>query len=324
MRGATAGSGRALAEIPSTTSAPPALEAWRDLRVRLISACVLAPLGLACLIHGGWVFVVLVLLVMAGLGAEWAGLVRVRRMSPAGAMLLLWPGLSLICAVSVDWLAGVRLLLGGFLLGAFRGGGVVLIGLAGLALVWLRVMTGAGIASLLFVVLVVWSSDSLAYLVGRALGGARLAPRISPGKTRAGALGGFAGAMLAGAVVAWFCPGTPPWGGLAERLLPGALFGALLGVAAQSGDLAESALKRHVGVKDSGRLIPGHGGLLDRLDGLLAAAPLAALLSLGCGPGQPFWQIAAPYAGHRDIVAGHMRQGWLEGVFAAPGKEPQR
>ena len=298
-------------------AAAPETGAWRDLRVRLISAGVLAPLGVCGLVNGGWVFTVLVLLTMLGLGLEWTGLVRARHPNRGGvaanAMLLLWPALCLLVGAGVDWLAGLRLLLGGLLLGDFSGGGIVLIGLGGMSLVWLRGMTGIGIASLLFVVLVVWASDSLAYLVGRAVGGAKLAPRISPGKTRAGALGGLCGAMVAGALVA----GLTPAGGLPGRVLRGALLGGLLGIAAQSGDLAESALKRRCGVKDSGRLIPGHGGLLDRLDGLLSAAPLAALLSLGCAPGQPFWQLDPTRPGRLDIGARHLQPGWLEGVLGA-------
>ena len=98
------------------------------------------------------------------------------------------------------------------------------------------------------------------------------------------------------------------------------LFGGLLGVAAQAGDLAESALKRHCGVKDSGRLIPGHGGLLDRFDGLLAAASLAALLSLGCAVGEPFWRLDPLHPRALDMAARHIAPGWLEGMVAAAGK----
>ena len=214
MRVATAGSERVLADLPKlggkARGEPPALSsgAWRDLRVRLISAGVLAPLGLACLINGGWPFVALVLLVAVGLGVEWEALGRTRRHASAPAMAPFWLGLSLaaviasgtsrLSALGVGWLDGLRLLLAGFLLGSFRGAGIVLIGVGSLALLWLRGMTGDGVVSLLFVVLVVWASDSLAYLVGRALGGARLAPRISPGKTRSGAVGGLCGAMVAG------------------------------------------------------------------------------------------------------------------------------
>lgn len=310
MRGAIAGSVRVLADIHA-----PAAGSWRDLRVRLISAGVLAPLGLACLLNGGWIFAGLVLLAMVGLGAEWAGLARAPPRSMPSLMLMFWPGLSLLVALRADWLTGLRVLLAGLLLGPFRGAGIVLTGVGGFALVWLRGITGAGMACLLFVVLVVWASDSLAYLVGRALGGIRLAPRISPGKTWSGALGGLGGATLAGILVAALAPVGAPHAAL-ERMLRGLLFGALLGIAAQAGDLAESALKRRCGVKDSGRLIPGHGGLLDRLDGLLAAAPLAALLSLGCPPGEPFWQLDPFHPHPLDMTARQLRPGWLEALIA--------
>ncbi len=310
---------------PAARAAP----AWRDLRIRLISAGLLAPLGLGGLLNGGWLFTALVLLAMAGIGLEAAALSRLRSGSAARLMLLAWPGLSLLAAVGVDWLTGLRLLLGGFLLGPARGGAVVLIGLGGFALIWLRDMTGTGAASLLFVVLAVWASDSLAYLVGRAVGGAKLAPRVSPGKTWSGALGGLLGAMLAGAAVALLVRGhqLQPWdAGWTGRLPRGVLFGALLGVAAQAGDLAESVLKRRCGVKDSGRLIPGHGGLLDRLDGLMAAAPLAVLFSFGCAPGQPFWQLEPLHPRAIDLDARHIPPGWLEGLViprTAPARDRQ-
>ena len=290
---------------------------WRDLRIRLISAAVLAPLGLACLFNGGWVFVGLVLLIMIGIGVEWAGLTRTQPRSFSYPMLLAWPAVSLCVSIGTDWLAGLRVLLAGLLLGPVRGAGIILTGLGGLALVWLRGMTGAGIASLLFVVLVVWASDSLAYLVGRAFGGRKLAPRISPGKTWSGAIGGLLGAMLAGMLVSAFAS-TGETQGMAERILRGLVFGGLLGVSAQAGDLAESAFKRRCGVKDSGRLIPGHGGLLDRLDGLLIAAPVAALLSFGCSYGHGFWQLDPLHLQPLDIDARHMPSGWIEGQIAPP------
>jgi phosphatidate cytidylyltransferase len=137
-------------------------------------------------------------------------------------------------------------------------------------------------------VLVVWSSDSFAYLAGRALGGPKLAPRISPGKTWSGSAGGLVGAMLVGGALALLLP-SPPGAGDGLPALRGVGAGLLLGLVSQAGDLAESAFKRRSGVKDSGRLIPGHGGLLDRFDGLLAAAPVAALLSLAAPHGAGFW-----------------------------------
>ena len=117
-----------------------------------------------------------------------------------------------------------------------------------------------------FILLVVWCSDIGAYVVGRLVGGRRLAPSISPGKTWSGAAGGLAAAIMGGMIIA----------GLNLRA---GLLAALFGIASQLGDLGESALKRHYKVKDSGRLIPGHGGMLDRLDGLMAASVAAWLVS---------------------------------------------
>jgi phosphatidate cytidylyltransferase len=150
------------------------------------------------------------------------------------------------------------------------------------ALVWLRDDPVAGRADILFLVLTVWAGDIGAYLVGRWIGGPRMAPRISPGKTWSGAAGGLIGGCLCGLAVAHLSPApSTDWRVIAVA--------ALLGVTAQAGDLLESLIKRGFGVKDSGRTIPGHGGLLDRLDGLLIAAPVAALLALAVGRGVVLW-----------------------------------
>jgi phosphatidate cytidylyltransferase len=125
----------------------------------------------------------------------------------------------------------------------------------------------SGRATVLFLMLVVWAGDIGAYLVGRLVGGPRLAPSISPGKTWSGAAGGTLCAVLAGLAVA---PAHP---------VAACVLALVLSIVAQAGDLLESAIKRHFGVKDSGRLIPGHGGLLDRLDGVVAAAPAMLLIS---------------------------------------------
>jgi phosphatidate cytidylyltransferase len=150
-----------------------------------------------------------------------------------------------------------------------------------LALVWLRVAPGVGLGNVLFVLLVVWASDIGAYLAGRWFGGPRLAPLISPGKTWSGALGGTLAAAGVGIALHIGWPGGP----LAYAMM----VAAGLSVVSQLGDLFESGVKRYYGVKDSSRLIPGHGGLLDRLDGVLAAAPAAALLAMWLGPGVMLW-----------------------------------
>jgi phosphatidate cytidylyltransferase len=131
--------------------------------------------------------------------------------------------------------------------------------------------------------LVVWASDIGAYVTGRAIGGPRLAPAISPGKTWSGAVGGLVAAALVGAAASAILRNGPVfWRPM--------LFAVLIGIISQAGDLFESQLKRHFGVKDSGSMIPGHGGLLDRLDALLTAVPAAALLALTLGRGVVLWK----------------------------------
>ena len=135
---------------------------------------------------------------------------------------------------------------------------------------------------MLLVLLIVWASDISAYLVGRWIGGAKLAPMISPGKTWSGAIGGlFGAAIVAAGMALWFGPAI----GTNSSIQSFFLLCVLLSVVSQAGDLMESAIKRRFGVKDSGWLVPGHGGLFDRLDGILAAVPTAAALVLVLGRG---------------------------------------
>ena len=145
----------------------------------------------------------------------------------------------------------------------------------------------AGRATIFWLFAVVWASDTCAYAAGRAFGGPRLAPRISPAKTWAGALGGVAAAVGASILLGWLMPLA---GWVAERpsLALLAAAGALGSVVGQMGDLAESALKRRVGAEDSGRLIPGHGGILDRGDAFAAVA-FALILATVISGGQPPW-----------------------------------
>jgi hypothetical protein len=161
--------------------------------------------------------------------------------------------------------------------------GFVWLGFPAIALLWLRADPVAGLPNTLFILGIVWGRDIGAYLVGRLAGGPKLAPTISPGKTWSGAVGGLASAVLAGlAVAACLSPEISP----SHVIGPG----IVLGIISQAGDLLESALKRHFGVKDSGHIIPGHGGLLDRLDALLAVAPVAALLAFTVGRGVVLWR----------------------------------
>jgi phosphatidate cytidylyltransferase len=152
---------------------------------------------------------------------------------------------------------------------AFRAGawftwGVVYAGLFGIALASVRGDTAWGLVAILYLFAVVWITDIAAYFVGRRLGGPKLAPSISPGKTWSGAIGDALGAMAAGAAVVVAA-------GL-ETVWYFAVLALGLSIVSQAGDLFESAVKRRFGAKDSSHLIPGHGGVMDRVDGLAAAA----------------------------------------------------
>jgi phosphatidate cytidylyltransferase len=138
-------------------------------------------------------------------------------------------------------------------------------------LLWIRERDAHGLELLIWTFLVTWSTDIGAYFAGRRFGRRKLAPSISPGKTVEGLYGGIAAATLIGG--AWALAT-----GLGKALLP---LAPLLAIAAQGGDLFESAMKRRAGVKDSGAWLPGHGGVLDRLDGLVPVAVLTALAQLG-------------------------------------------
>jgi phosphatidate cytidylyltransferase len=261
---------------------------WGDLPKRAVSAAVLAPLALICLWLGdGW-WSGLLMAATVGMAVEWVRLCGGRLASPAGAAVLLVI-LATGLAALLGWAAsGLGVIAGGFLLAWLAGGrvslaaGVPYLGLPLMALAWLRGDDAPGRDSVLFLLLVVWASDIGAYAAGRLVGGPKLAPRVSPSKTWAGAAGGLAAGMAVGAAAALALDG-----GSAPRIL--AVAGGIA-VVAQLGDLLESALKRHYGVKDSGRLIPGHGGLLDRLDGVLAAAPVAGLLAVMLGRGVVLWR----------------------------------
>ena len=270
--------------------------AWGDLRLRIISAAVLAPIALVCIWFGATPWRVLLATLAVGLACEWVVLCGARLASPAGALVPAAVALAMALAVLGHEPTALALLAVGFCLAwaasgnrAVLAAGTLYVGLAGIALVWLRRDEAAGRDNVLLVILVVWATDIGAYVTGRIVGGPKLAPSISPAKTWSGAVGGLAAAMLVAIATAVLHPGS------ATSLATGdpvraALVGLLLGLVSEAGDLLESAAKRHFGRKDSSHIIPGHGGLLDRLDGLLAAAPVAALLALVLGRGVYLWR----------------------------------
>jgi phosphatidate cytidylyltransferase len=279
---------------------------WRDLAPRVGSALVMAPLGIASIWAGGVIWAV----VLTGLSVitmfEWASVCGARpmtRLAQASAAALvtaliayavaatspnLFEGWGLPPAVLAAMVPFVVILLMAFWLLPSRR--VIALGMAYVGLGWASLLVlrqgQGGFGQILFIMIVVWADDIGAYLAGRLIGGPRLAPAISPGKTWAGSVGGLACGIGAGAVTALLLPGPHPgWPDAAAQA-------ALLAVVAQAGDLLESALKRHYGKKDSGSLIPGHGGLLDRVDGLLGAAVAAMVLRVAfyAAQGSNPWQ----------------------------------
>ncbi len=270
-----------MAHALSEVSAPAGSGPWADFGIRLASAAVLAPVALFCLWHGGWAWKLFIAVALCGLGFEWGKLAHLRQPAMLSCLLLVvW-----LCAALGGWVSGLAAVLAMCVLaalvcGRFAAAGIPYAGVAGVAVLWLRAQPVAGFIDMLFLVVVVWSTDIGAYLAGRFIGGPKLAPRISPGKTWSGAFGGFLASGIMGGLLAGGFHGFV-WRALAA--------GLLLSIFAQAGDLLESAIKRRLGVKDSGRTIPGHGGLFDRLDGFLTAAPLAAILALSVERGLPLW-----------------------------------
>lgn len=254
----------------------------RDIALRAASAAVLAPAAVLATWAGGVWFLGLVVAATVLLAIEWA------MMSAHGA----WRAMASIIAVVViaavvtTYLGRLPIGLGLLLAGSLIAGvaarlrglqalntayGALYLGWPVVLLIWLR--NGHDLVGLHWTVLVfavAWSADILAYLVGSAVGGPKLWPRFSPNKTWSGFIGGLTAGMFAGAVMAsWLDMGrlSPAWG---------AALGLAAALATMAGDLWESALKRRFGVKDAGNLIPGHGGLLDRVDGLMFAVVVVA------------------------------------------------
>lgn len=269
---------------PRVANADPALKR------RILSAVILAPAVLALEIVGTWSFALLLAAGAVLLAFEWRHLIAARSDQRAGdiaavaaggiALLVIALGAmgfsmaALLVAVLGAAAAGLVAMIAGAS-PLWTGLGVLYLSLPLLAMVWLRALPEIGLVTILWLFFVVWSTDIMAYVVGRKVGGPKLAPAISPGKTWSGLLGGMAGAAIVGAAMSF---AMEPF-----RLLPSILLAISLAVVAQIGDLVESALKRQAGVKDSGGLIPGHGGLFDRIDGLLFAAPVLAVVMMIAG-----------------------------------------
>jgi len=253
----------------------------RDLGLRIASGAALALIVLAALWAGVLPFAIVVGIVGVLVAWEWGRIVR----SAAGvdAILIIQATAVVVSVLLAAWsLAGlgfilvlVAAIISALLAFGERGHmaaiGALYAGLPAVSLVWFH-HGAAGFLAVLFLLLAVWATDTGAYFAGRLIGGPKLMPRISPNKTWSGLAGGVIAGSLVGLVLALVRPELP----MAYMMVAG----ALLGVVSQAGDLLESALKREYGVKDASTLIPGHGGFMDRIDGLAAAVVAAAIFAM--------------------------------------------
>jgi phosphatidate cytidylyltransferase len=255
-----------------------------ELALRVGSALVLVPLAIGSAYVGHWPFALLWGAAAMGVLWEWTSLVagadrRSALMTGAASLAL-----ALAFAVAGLFLAAISVLAISTLAAAalapaerrmWIAGAIPYAGALGLAPIVLRSDPQDGFLAVIFLFAVVWTTDIVAYFVGRAVGGPKLIPQVSPKKTWSGAIGG----MLAAVVVAVALAKAAALTGLFAI----AMLAVILSVCAQAGDLFESVLKRRFDAKDSGHLIPGHGGLMDRLDGFIAASVVAALIGLARG-----------------------------------------
>jgi len=253
-----------------------------ELIRRIGSALVLAPLAIITAYFGGWSFVVFWAIAAIGVLWEWTALV-----ARAERRALLSTGIAVIVLAAA--LAGTERYVGalgvlaiGILSSValapadrrvWASGGVAYAGALCLSPILLRADPAFGLAATIFLFAVVWGTDIGAYFAGRLIGGPRLMPAVSPNKTWSGAIGGAVIAVAVGLLIARYAG--------VQMLLGVGIIGLVLSVVSQAGDLFESAMKRHFHVKDSGSLIPGHGGLMDRLDGFVVAVLTAAVLGVG-------------------------------------------
>ena len=259
--------------MTATEPARPVPARGSETVARVVSSVVLGLLALFVIVAGGWPAATIIAIALGIVHLEWA---HITDKSP-------WPtavftaGLVVAMAmVALGFVGGALIIVGlaivtsALTLSVWRPAGVLYASVFGVGLLLLRLSPDDGFTAVLLIVLVVAATDTSAFLFGRAIGGPKLWPEISPGKTRAGSIGGLAGGIVVGVIAAVLLglPLSPP--------LVAVIAG--LSIATQAGDLFESWVKRVFGVKDSGHLIPGHGGLMDRVDGLVFATGLGVLV----------------------------------------------
>jgi phosphatidate cytidylyltransferase len=263
---------------------------WADLGLRTLTALILIPVVLLAVWAGGLWFQLLATAMGILMAREWSAIAnkgdQTQFLLQTGAAIVagFMPGHAGVMAI-VGVLAGVALGANLFLqngAGPKTGWarlGVLYVSLPVLAVVMLRGDAALGATAIIWILFVVWLADIMAYFSGRLIGGPKLAPRLSPKKTWAGLAGAMGGAALAAIAVDVIALHTNLW--------PLVLLAGLFALLEQAGDIFESALKRAHGVKDSGTLFPGHGGMIDRVDGLVAVAVVAWVIGTLRNPVSP-------------------------------------
>lgn len=257
------------------------------LTLRIISALVLVPIALYAVYAGGWLLNIWILLFAVLMSFEWARLIAPTK--TAGEISTLF-GLYVLTVAALsywgnqgDWTMAAMTAAGGgslaFLIGlvmklrpVYAFVGIIYIALPLAAILWIRLEAAQPVLTLLWLLFIVWATDTGGFFAGKSLGGPKLAPRISPNKTWSGALGGVGLAVLVGLSFSFFIE--------VKSILDFIVLSVVLSAISQVGDLFESALKRRFGVKDISGFIPGHGGAMDRIDGLVFVLMAAAAIGL--------------------------------------------
>jgi phosphatidate cytidylyltransferase len=259
----------------------------------VLSAAIIIAVIATGLYFGGYVFACLAAVVFAITYREWEQMVTLKPLAPFGMVLLgllavaalIYPHFGPPGAIAVVAVAAVISLFGGRAVAPWRAGGLLFFGVVLVAVLSMRGEGPQGIVAGWYLGIVIALNDTGAYFFGRMIGGRKLAPMISPAKTWSGAIGGWVLGTVAGTLY-WIAFTQSPWA-------IGLLLSALLGIVGQSGDLTESAIKRVFRIKDSGDIIPGHGGFMDRLDSVTFGALL-------------FFAIGAMHGGIDHVASGFL------------------
>jgi phosphatidate cytidylyltransferase len=269
-----------------TSSGPPGgapprpSPSWADLGPRVVSAFILVAIIATGLYFGGYIWAGLAALVFAITYREWEQMVTLRPIAPFGMVLggllalaaLAYPAFGVMGTAAVTAAAVLLSLFGERPVIVWRVGGLIFFAVVLVAVQEMRGTVPEGIIAGWYLGIVIASNDTGAYFVGRVIGGQKLAPMISPAKTVSGAVGGWLIGIATGTIYWTIFTPSPWWVGL--------LFSAALGLAGQTGDLIESAIKRLFRIKDSGDIIPGHGGFMDRLDSVTFGVILLVAIGL--------------------------------------------